>query len=120
MSVTSTAGRGGSTGPTYARYERARDAVEPEPGTLRRLAAFWDSLGEIGPESMPDAPEPKPAPDLATALMAVAAEMCEWRLARQEMAGQIEELHAQVAELVLAAAYGAGRAAPAAPAAPRA
>ena len=63
---------------------------------------------------------PIETPDLATALLALATELTALREERQLLAARLDEVEAQVAELVAAAPSGSGSAAPAAPVVPRA
>jgi hypothetical protein len=93
--------------PNYVGYEGAK---VPEAETLRRFTAFWADHGEPGPEAMESAPAAEPAPDLATALLAMAraaeamaTELAAMRAERELLATRVGDLEAQVAELVLAA-----------------
>ena len=64
----------------YSKYETGRMA--PEPETLARFTAYWAAKGRPGPDFTPD-PVPAAAPDLATALTSLAAELAALRAERQ-------------------------------------
>lgn len=77
--------------PNYIGWENGRGMA---PETLERLVAFWASHGVAGPDLTP----PEPAPDLPTALMALARELEASRLGRERA-----EERAESAERALAA-----------------
>lgn len=76
---------------TYARWESG--AARPEGSSLAPIIAFYAGRGVAGPEATAKAAEPT----LAIALMALARELEEWRLERQSMRDEIDELKATVA-----------------------
>lgn len=78
----------------YAQWESGK--VTPEPASLEPILAFY---GELGVEPPSAAPAPEPAPDLATALLALARELEASRLDRQRMQGEIEGLQNLVGQL---------------------
>lgn len=104
--------------PNYSNYERGK--ATPKRETLAKLVAFWAARGEPGPDLTPP-PAPAEPLDLATALLGLTRELGAWRLERQSMRAEIEELQAMVAahDLRLRSAPSAGgngsQAAPGAP-----
>lgn len=82
------------------------------------LAHFNEYAAAIGkPPYAPTPPEDQP-PDLPTALLALAHELAALREERQSMAARVDELEAQVGELLAAVPSGGGSAARAARAVP--
>jgi hypothetical protein len=77
---------------TYAQWEAG--SVTPRRSTLK-LIEQYHAAHETAAEKAPAA-----TPDLATALVALTAELTAWRTERQELVSQVARLAAQVAELV--------------------
>lgn len=78
---------------TYAQWESGE--VQPRDESLAPIEAFHRERGTWV--------EPAGAPDLASALLALAGELAALREERHAMVRRVDELEAQVAELVLAA-----------------
>lgn len=78
---------------SYAQWESGE--VGPRDGSLDPVEAFHRNRGTWT--------DVAPAPDLAAALMALAAELSALREERLGMVRRVDELEAQVAELVAAA-----------------
>jgi hypothetical protein len=120
ISVEDAARAAGVTPPTLRKIEGGSNRAPAR----RVVWDLWQYLDERGTEQRIPVPPP-PAPwdgavspaapsshdDLATALLALAAELREWRLERARLASRVEDLEAQVAELVAAAPSGSGSAA---------
>lgn len=98
----------------YSKYESGSLPFGRE--VLGHFVDYWAGKGRPGPDFTP----PAQPPDLATALLALASELAALREERQAMVQRVDELEAQVAELVEAAPSGAGSASRAARVAPQA
>lgn len=92
---------------TYASWESG--ATTPRARNLKVIRDFHATRqGAKAPPGRDD------APDLATALLALAAELTALREERQAMARRVDDLEAQVAELVASGSSGPGTGAPSA------
>jgi hypothetical protein len=85
---------------TYARWESG--AARPSDRSLAPIIAFYAERKVAGPEARPTV---APAPDLATALSALAksnealvAELTAWRTERQALVTRVTDLEALVRE----------------------
>jgi len=118
-----------------AGYSNAHEflaAVKEEQGAAPSYSSYaqWES-GEVGPRDGSLATieafhrkrntwtEPAGAPDLATALLALAQELGALRTERQQLVARVDELEATVALLVERSPAGQGSAAQAARVVPR-
>jgi len=93
---------------SYAQWESGE--VGPRDGSLTTIEAFHRKRNTWA--------EPTGAPDLATALLALAQELEALREERQQLVTRVDEMEAQVAELVAAAPSATGSAARVASAVP--
>lgn len=100
--------------PAYANYNKLEQGKsQPRPETLARLVDFWSRYGVEAPDLTPR--EAETAPDLATALLALArsneamaTELGELRRERLETAERVEALERAVRELAARLAAQAG------------
>lgn len=91
---------------------RGIESGSKKPGA--RLLLMLAKVLESAPPGLPVEVETRPS-DLATVLAALTDELRAWREERGALKARVDELEAQVAELVLADPSGSGSEAPAAP-----
>lgn len=90
---------------TRDRYSKYESGATPfGRSVFAELLRYWQAKGEPGP----DFTRPEPTPDLATALLALAAELAALREERTGLVARVTDLEAMVAKLAAPSVEGSG------------